>query len=93
MSYYFTTPRKRLALSLCYNGSLFVNATKINQFKAKDFELKDYTPCLGNISKDFTIDNMKKDRIKRKFNFFSVDFDVIDNNNILDIHKDLMKRK
>ena len=38
----------------------FVNATKIYQFKAKDSEIKDYAPCLGNVSKDFTINNMKK---------------------------------
>ena len=59
----FTQPRKRFVLSLHYNGSnsfLFVNATKIYQFKAKDPEIKDYTLCLGNISKDFTINNMKK---------------------------------
>ena len=37
-----------------------VNATKIYQFKAKDSEIKTYPLCLNNISKDFTIDNMKK---------------------------------
>ena len=50
-------------LSLHYNESnsfLFVNATKIYQFKAKDSEIKDYTLCLGNISKDFAINNMEK---------------------------------
>ena len=59
----FTQPRKRFVLSLHYNGSnsfLFVNATKIYQFKSKDPEIKDYTLCLGNISKDFTVSNMKK---------------------------------
>ena len=59
----FTQPNKRFALNLHCNGSnsfLFVNATKINQSKAKDSEIKDYTLCLGNISKDFTIINMKK---------------------------------
>ena len=30
------------------------------QFKIKDSEIKDYALCLGNISKDFTIINMKK---------------------------------
>ena len=30
------------------------------QFKAKDSETKPYPLCLGNISKDFTIDNIKK---------------------------------
>ena len=50
-------------LRLHYNGSnsfLFVNATKVYQFKAKNSEIKDYALFLGNISKDFTINNMKK---------------------------------
>ena len=28
--------------------------------KQKNSEIKDYTLCLGNISKDFTINNMRK---------------------------------
>ena len=63
----FTKLRKRFVLSLHYNGSnsfLFVNATKIYQFKAKDSEIKDHALCLGNISKDFTIKNMKKKKKK-----------------------------
>ena len=59
----FTQPNKRFVLSLRYNGSnsfLFVNATKIYQFKARDSEIKDYALCLGNISKDFTINNLRK---------------------------------
>ena len=59
----FTQPSKRFVLSLHYNGSntfLFVNATKIYQFKAKNSEIKNYAQCLGNILKDFTIDNIKK---------------------------------
>ena len=57
---------KRFVLSLHYNGSnfLFFNAAKIYQFKAKNSEIKDYTLCLGNISKDFTIHNMKKTGLK-----------------------------
>ena len=50
-------------LSLQYNGNnsiLFVNATKIYQFKANNSEIKGCALCLGNISKDFTINNMKK---------------------------------
>ena len=72
----FTQSGKRFAFSLHYNGSnsLFVNATKVYQFKAKDSEIKDYALCLGNVSKDFTINNMKKkkNRIKRSCNFFYV---------------------
>ena len=59
----FTQPRKRFLLWLHCNGSnsfLFVKAIKIYQFKAKTSETKDYTLCLGNVSKDFTINNMKK---------------------------------
>ena len=73
----FTQSGKRFAFSLHYNGSnsLFVNATKVYQLKAKDSEIKDYALCLGNVSKDFTINNMKKkkeNRIKRSCNFFYV---------------------
>ena len=91
----FTQLDKRFVLSLHYNGSnsfLFVNATKVYQFKAKNSEIKDYALCLGNISIDFTINNMKKKTgLKGAVNFFSVDFNPIDTNDILDIHKYLMK--
>ena len=59
----FTQSNDRFVLSIDYNGSnnfLFVNATKIYQLKAKNSEIKEYALCLGNISKDFTIDKMKK---------------------------------
>ena len=48
---------------------------------------------LGNFSKDFTSNNMKRKTVLKRFvNFFSVDFNTIDTNNILDIHKYFMKR-
>ena len=59
----FTQPNKWFVLSLHYNGSnsfLFVNVTKIYQFKEKTYDIKDYALYIGNISKDFTISNMKK---------------------------------
>ena len=52
----FTQSNKRFVLSLHYNGSnsfLFVDATKIYQFKAKNSEIKDYALWLGNIAKDY----------------------------------------
>ena len=61
---YFTQSGKRNVLSLHYNGCnsfSFVIATKINQFKAKN-----YAVFFGNISEDFIINDMKK-RIKRNF--------------------------
>ena len=48
--------------------------------------------CLGNILKFFTINNMKKTGLKGVVKFFSVDFNPIDTNHILGIHKYLMKR-
>ena len=90
----FTKSNRTFVLSLRCNGRdsvLFVDATKINQFKAKDSEIKKYPLCLGNASKDFTIDNMKENKIKRKFKFFSTDYRSINTNEILDIHKYLMK--
>ena len=42
----------------------FVNATKVYCLKAKDLEIKGYAPCLGNVLKDFTINNMKKTGLK-----------------------------
>ena len=65
----FTQSNKRFVLSLHCRGSnsfLFVNATKINQFKARNSEIKNYTLCLGNISKDFTINNLKKNSSKKQ---------------------------
>ena len=91
----FTQSNKRFVLWLYYNGSnsfLFVNTTKVYQFKAKIFEIKHYALCLGNISKDFTIENMNKTGLKVVVKFFSVDFNAIDTNEILDIHKYSMKK-
>ena len=44
--------------------------------------------CLGNVSKDFIINNMKKNKIKRLF----VNFNPIDTKDILDNHNCLMKK-
>ena len=55
--------KKKFCLSLHYNGVnsyLFVNGTEIIKFKAKDSEIVLSPICLGNISKDWAIDNMKK---------------------------------
>ena len=90
----FTQSEKISVLSLHYHGSnsfLFVNTTKIYQFKAKYSEIKSYALCLVKTSKDFWISNMKKTRLIGIFNFFSVDFNPNDANNILDINKYLIK--
>ena len=81
-------------LSLHYSGSnrfLFVNATKTYQLKAKDSDIKPYTLCLGNISRDFTIDNVKKTGLNGVVKVFHVDYHATDTNNILDIYRYLIK--
>ena len=58
---------KKLCLSLHYNGAnsyLFVNDAEIDKFKAKDSEIAANPLCLGNISKDFSVDTMEKNKIK-----------------------------
>ena len=50
-------------LTLHYNEAnsyVFVNGTEIHKFKAKDSEIVASPSCLGNISKDFSADNIKK---------------------------------
>ena len=91
----YTQLGKRFVLCLHYDGSktfLFVTATKVYQFKVKTSEIKDCVPSFGNVSVDFATDNMEKAGLKGVANFFSVDFNPIVTNNILDIHKHLMKR-
>ena len=39
---------------------MFVNGTEIYKFKVKDSEIVASPLCLGNISKDWSADNMKK---------------------------------
>ena len=59
----FTVTKNKFCLSLHYNGAnsyLFVNGTEIIKFKAKDSEIVASPLCLGNISKDWSTDNMKK---------------------------------
>ena len=64
------------------NSFLFVNATKIYQL------------CLGNISGDFSANNMKEN--ETGLNGFvydlSADYRAFDTSNIIDIHKCLTKK-
>ena len=61
---------KKFCLNLYYNGAnsyLFVNGTEIHKFKVKDSEIVASPLCLGDISKEFSVDKMKKNRIKLIF--------------------------
>ena len=91
----FTKENTKFCLSLHYNGAnsyLFVNGKEIIKFKAKDSEITAYPLCLGNISKDGSVDNMKKSGLKGYVYDFSVDYNAIAFSDILDIHKYLMKK-
>ena len=90
----FTENNKKFVLSMHYNEDnsyLFVNGTEIHKFKAKDSEIVATRLCLGNISKDFPVDNMKKTRLNGYVFDFSVDYGAIAVNDKLDIHKYLME--
>ena len=71
---------------------MFVNGTEIHKFKAKDSEIAASPLCLGNISKDWSVDNMKKTGFTVYVNDFSVGYDDIKVDNIKDIHTYLMKK-
>ena len=73
------------------NSYLFVNGTEIIKFKAKDSEIVASPLCLGNISKDWSVDNMKKTAFNGYVYDFSVDCVTITVTDIKDIYKYLMK--
>ena len=91
----FTKENAKFCLSLHYNGAdsyLFVNGKEIQTFTVKDYEITPYELCLGNISKDWLIYNMKKTSLKGYVYDFSVDYDAILVSHITDIHKHLMEK-
>ena len=86
---------EKFCLRLHYNGAnsyLFVNSTEIHKFKAKDSETVATPLCLGNISKDWTVDNIKKTGLNGYVYDFSVDYDTIAVDDKLDTHNYLMKK-
>ena len=86
---------KKFCLSLHYNRAnsyLFVNGKEIHKFKANFFEIVATPLCLGNILKDWSVDNLKKTGLNWYFYLFSVDYVTITVDNILDIHNYLIKK-
>ena len=91
----FTVTKKLFCLSLHYNGAnsyLFVNGTEFYKFKAKDSEIVASPLCLGNISKDWSTDDMKRTDFNGYIYNFSVDYDFTDVDDIKDIRKYLTKK-
>ena len=76
----FTVTKEKFCLSLHYNGGnscLFGNGTEIVKFKAKDSAIVASPLCLGNISKDWSTDNMKKTRLTGYVCDFSADYNTV----------------
>ena len=91
----FTEHSKTFCLSFHYNGAnsyLFVNGQEIHKFKVKDSEIVATLLCLGNISKDWSVDNMKETGLNGYVYDFSVDHDATAVSDILEIHKYLKKK-
>ena len=92
----FTLTKKKFCLSLHYNRAnsyLFVNGTEIYKFKAKDSQIAPNPLCLGNISKDWSTDNLKKKTGFHSYIYdFSADHDSTNVDDIKDIHKHLMRK-
>ena len=90
----FTVTKKKFCLSLHYNGAnsyLFVNGTEIYKFKAKNSEIVASPLCLGNISKDWSVDNIKKQDLMVMSMILALIMMLL-MLMILDIHKYLMKK-
>ena len=68
---------------------MYVNGKEIHKFKAKDSEIVAIPLCLGNISNDWSIE---KAGFTGYVYDFSVDYDAIAVDGILDIQKYLMKK-
>ena len=91
----FTVTKTKFCLSLHYNDAnsqLFVNGIEIIKFKAKDSETLASPLYLGNISKVWSIDHMKKTGFNGYVYDFSVDYNVTDPDDIKDTHKYLMRK-
>ena len=71
---------------------LFVNGKEIHKFKSKDSEIVATSLSLRNISKDWSVDNMKRTGFNGYVYNFGVDYDAIAVDDTLDIHKYLMKK-
>ena len=64
----------------------------VKKFKAKDSQNITTPLCLGNISRDWTVDNMKKTVLNGYVYDFSIDYSNTVFDDILNIHNYVMKK-
>ena len=91
----FIATNKKCCFSSHYSGAnsyLFVNGIEIYKFKAQDSEILVGPIYLGNISKDWSVDNIKRTGFTGYVYDFSVDYDVISVDDIKDIRTYLMEK-
>ena len=69
---------------------LLANGKEIHKFKAKDSEIVATPLCPGNISKGWSVDNMKKIGFNGHVYNFSVDYNPVLTTGIPHIHKYMM---
>ena len=69
-----------------------INGTESYNFKGKDSEIAATPLCLGNISKDWSVDIMKRTGFNGYVYDFSVDYHSADVDDIKNVHKYLMKK-
>ena len=92
----FTKVNTKFCLSLRYNvdnSYLFVNGKEIFKFKADNENVNFPTQfCLGSISNGFSNTESRKVSLNGNVYDFSVDYNSIDESDILNIHKLLMTK-
>ena len=64
----------------------------VKKFKAKDSEIVASPLCLGNISKDWSVNNMKRTGFTGYVYDFSTDYNAVAVSDILDIHIYLIEK-
>ena len=69
-----------------------MSGTEIYKCKAKDSEIVATPLCLGNTSKDWSVDNTKKTSFNGYVYDFSIDYDATDVDDIKNIHKYLITK-
>ena len=74
------------------NSYIFVEDVVIYKFKTKESEINVAPLCVGSVSKDCSVNNMKKTGLYGYIYDFSVAYDSIDVDDILGIHKYLLKK-